>query len=242
MTAQPGSLFMLWAYLSTSPLLWLTATLGVFVVAQRLAKASGFNPLVNPTLVSVIIISALLYATGTSYGTYFEGAQFVHFALGPATVALAVPVYRHRLLVRKLALPVGAALVAGSATAIISSVVLAHALGATSSVLSALAPKSATAGVAVGIAEQVQADPTLTAAFVIFTGLFGAVIVTPLMNALRVRDYAARGFAAGVTSHGIGTARAFQVSDEAGTFAGLGMALNGVLTAILAPLLLPLLV
>lgn len=233
-----GSFFELWVYLSTSPLLWLTVTLGVYLLAQRLAALSRFNPLVNPVLISIVVLVVILQLTGTPYGTYFDGAQFVHFVLGPATVALAVPLYRSRALIKASALPIAAALAVGAPFAMITAVGIAYMLGASLPVLLALAPKSVTAGIAVGIAGQIGAEPALTAVLVISTGIIGAIIVTPLMNALGIKDYAARGFAAGLTSHGIGTARAFQVSTVAGTFAGLAMALNGLVTAFLAPLLL----
>lgn len=233
-----GRVFELWVYLSTSPLLWLTVTIGAYIAAQRLAALSGFNPIVNPVLISVVLVISILAVTGTSYSTYFDGAQFVHFALGPATVALAVPLYRNRTLIRQNFVPVIVALIAGSLTAIVCATVVAILLGAPDSVAISLAPKSATAGIAVGISQQLGGDPALTALLVIFTGVLGAIIVTPLMNLLRIRNYAARGFAAGLTSHGIGTARAFQVNEIAGTFSGLAMALNGILTSAIAAIVL----
>jgi putative effector of murein hydrolase len=181
----------------------------------------------------------LLIVTRTDYRVYFAGAQFVHFTLGPATVALGVPLYRNRALVRSAALPIIAALLVGAPTAMLSAVWIASALGAPMSLKLALIPKSVTAGIAMGIARQIGGDPTLTAVFVISTGIIGAIMVTPLMNLLGIRDYAARGFA-GLTAHGIGTARAFQVDDVAGAFAGLAMALNGLMTAVGAPLILAL--
>ncbi len=233
-----GRVFELWVYLSTSPLLWLTVTIGAFIAAQRLAALSGFNPIVNPVLIAVALVVLILTVTGTSYSTYFDGAQFVHFALGPATVALAVPLYRNRLLIRQNFVPVLVALFAGSLTAIVCATSIALLLGAPDSVAISLAPKSATAGIAVGISQQLGGDPALTALLVIFTGVLGAIIVTPLMNLLRIKNYAARGFAAGLTSHGIGTARAFQVNEIAGTFSGLAMALNGILTSAVAAIVL----
>ncbi|KQT84193.1 hypothetical protein ASG48_11950 [Aurantimonas sp. Leaf443] len=234
-------MFELWVYLAASPLLWLTLTIGVFLGARRVARACGNHPLVNPILLSIAVLVAILAATGTPYATYFSGAQFVHFALGPATVALAVPLYRNRALVRATLLPILAALFAGTFAAVGSAVGLGLLLNVPGPLVAALAPKSVTAGIAMGIAAQIGADPALTAVFVIATGIIGAILVTPLMNALRIRDFAARGFAAGLASHGIGTVRAFQVSDVAGTFAGLAMALNGLVTALVAPLVLSLL-
>jgi putative effector of murein hydrolase len=137
--------------------------------------------------------------------------------------------------------PMVAALAAGSATALLSAVGIARAFGAPHEVLVSLAPKSVTASVAMGIAEKLGGNPALTAVLVIITGIIGAIVVTPLMNRLGIKDWRARGFAAGLASHGIGTARAFQVHPLAGTFAGIGMGLNAFVTALLVPVLLPLL-
>lgn len=225
-----------WVYLSTSPLLWLTATVCIWVVADALAALSGRHPLVNPVLLSIGGVAALLVATGTPYRTYFDGAQFVHFLLGPATVALGVPLYRNWALVRANLLPMAAALAAGSIVAVVSAVGIALALHVPRPVVVALAPKSVTAGIAMSLSEQLGGEPALTAVLVITTGIIGAVTVTPLMNALGIRNYAARGFAAGLASHGIGTARAFAVDPVAGTFAGIAMGLNALLTSLLVPL------
>ena len=228
----------LWVYLSTTPLLWLTVTVVVYVIADRIAVASGRHPVVNPVLISVVFTVAVLWASATPYATYFEGAQFVHFLLGPAIVAIAVPLYRNLARVKANLVPMLAALVAGAVTAAVSALAIAAAFGVPPEVLASLAPKSVTAGVAMGIAEGLGGIPALTAVLVIITGLIGAVIVTPLMNMLGMTDYAARGFAAGLAAHGIGTARAFVVDEVAGTFAGIAMGLNAVLTAILVPLIL----
>ncbi len=232
------SVFGLWVYLSTTPLFWLTITLLVWLVADGLARLSGRNPLVNPVLISVAIVGTLLVASGTRYPAYFAGAQFIHFLLGPATVALGVPLYRNRALVARNLLPMAAALVAGAVVAMASALGIAAILGAPHDVLASLAPKSVTAAVAMAVAERLGGQPSLTAALVIMTGIIGAVMVTPLMNALGIRNYAARGFAAGLAAHGIGTARAFTVDNVAGTFAGIAMGLNAVVTAVLAPMVL----
>jgi len=232
----------IWSYLAETPLLWLAATLGAYVMGDALHRRAGGSPLVNPVLVAVVILAAALALTGTPYATYFEGAQFVHFMLGPATVALAAPLHANLAKVRKSALPMAAGLLAGSGTAILSALSIAWALGVDAATLAALAPKSATAPVAMGVSEALGGSPTLTAVMVIFTGITGAVLATPVLNALRLRDWRARGFATGVASHGIGTARAFQVDETAGVFAGVGMGLNAILTALLAPLVLALFV
>jgi predicted murein hydrolase (TIGR00659 family) len=234
--------FSLWVYLSQSPLLWLTVTLSVYAAADALSLATNRHPFANPVLHSIWIIGAFLLITGTSYTTYFGGAQFVHFLLGPATVALAVPLYENRKAVLAAILPMLVALVVGSLTAIISVVVLAEAAGLPRGVILALAPKSVTAGVAMGISESLHADPSLTAVSVVLTGIMGAIIVTPLMNRTGITDFRARGFAAGIAAHGIGTARAFQVDAVAGVFAGIAMSLNALVTSLLVPVAVTLLV
>jgi predicted murein hydrolase (TIGR00659 family) len=230
--------FRLWVYLQTTPLFWLTATLAAFLVADALAKAAGRRPIVNHVLIAITLLGGLLKLTGTDYQTYFNGAQFVHFLLGPATVALGVPIYANFALVRRNVWPLAAALLIGATVAIASAVLVAKAFGA-SAILIALAPKSITAGVATAVTEAVGGAPPLTAVLVIATGILGAVIVTPLMDALGVTDYAARGFAVGLASHGIGTARAFAVDPVAGVFAGLAMGLNAIVTPAVIPALLP---
>ena len=227
----------IWTYLSTDPLLWLTLTLAAYGAGDALFKASGRKPMVNPVLIAVAFLAVLLQLTGTSYATYFAGAQFVHFLLGPATVALAIPLYANLNHIKKAALPMIAALVAGSLAAMLSAVGIGVALGLDTNILLALIPKSATAPVALGVSEAIGGSPSLTAVFVITTGITGAIIATPLLNLLRITDWRARGFAVGVASHGIGTARAFQVNETAGAFSGVGMGLNALLTALIAPII-----
>jgi predicted murein hydrolase (TIGR00659 family) len=233
--------FSLWVYLSQTPLLWLTVTLLVYAIADAMSLATGRHPLANPVFHSIWLIAAFLLLTGTSYTTYFSGAQFVHFLLGPATVALAVPLYENRKVVAAAILPMLVALVVGCVTAIVSVVLLAQAFGLPRNIVLSLAPKSVTAGVAMGISESLGADASLTAVAVILTGIMGAMIVTPLMNRMGITDFRARGFAAGLASHGIGTARAFQVDAVAGVFAGIAMSLNALVTSLLVPLAVTLL-
>ena len=239
MSADPLSLGV---YLSQSPLLWLTVTLLVYAIADAVSLATHRNALANPVLHSIWIIGAFLLLTGTSYTTYFGGAQFVHFLLGPATVALAVPLYENRKTVLAAILPMLVGLAAGSVTAVVSIVLLAEVAGLPRGVVLSLAPKSVTAGVAMGISESLHADPSLTAVAVILTGIMGAIIVTPLIYRMLITDYSARGFAVGIAAHGIGTARAFQVDAVAGAFAGIAMSLNALVTSLLVPLAVTLLV
>ncbi|MCG8426694.1 MAG: LrgB family protein [Chromatiales bacterium] len=230
--------FRLWVYLSTSPLLWLTVTLVVYQIAYVISKAVNNHPLLNPVAVTVAALIGLLELTDTSFIDYFDGAQFIHFLLGPATVALAVPLYNQLSQLRRLWLPLATGLIVGVAFAGLSAVGIAKLLGASQATLLSLAPKSVTAPIAMGVAEKIGGLPSLTAALVVMTGIIGAVVGNKLFDLLRVREDSIRGFALGLTSHGIGTARAFQLSEEMGAFSGLAMALSAFTTALLLPWLL----
>jgi predicted murein hydrolase (TIGR00659 family) len=225
-----------WVYLSASPLLWLTATLVVYQAAYYAYRRAGFHPLLNPVAISVAALVVILKASDTPYATYFDGAQFVHFLLGPVTVALAIPLYAQFAKLKAQLGPIVAALVVGSIVAMGSAVGTARLLGASPATLLSLAPKSVTTPIAMGITEKLGGIPSLTAVLVVTTGILGAVLAKYVLDALRIADHAVRGFAVGVAAHGIGTARAFQVSEEAGAFAGLAMGLNGLATALLFPL------
>jgi predicted murein hydrolase (TIGR00659 family) len=227
----------IWAYLSAEPLLHLTLTLAAFQAGHWLYRRFNMNPLLNPVLIAVVIVVVALVGTGTSYDAYFDGAQFVHFLLGPATVALAIPLYRQFERVKESALAISVSILAGSITAASSAVGIALVLGASPDALISLAPKSVTAPVAMGITAQLGGLPSLTAVLVIVTGILGAMLGPPLLNLMRIRDWPARGLAIGAASHGIGTARAMQVNEAAGAFSGLAMGLNAIATAILLPLL-----
>src|SRR5208282_367945 len=148
----------------------------------------GRHPAVNLVALSAAIVILLLKATGASYQTYFAGAQFIHFLLGPATVALAIPLYRNFEQVKKSALPICGSLAVGSVTAIASAVLIAKAFGASRELAASLAPKSVTAPIAMGLSERIGGAPFLTVALVVITGILGAVMLTPLMKLLRIGD------------------------------------------------------
>jgi predicted murein hydrolase (TIGR00659 family) len=230
-----------WIYLAEQPLFFLALTLVAYLIGDRISRATGRHPVANPVMIAVLIIGAILLLTRTPHARYFDGARFVHVLLGPATVALALPIIRNRALILRQWRAIIAALLIGAGVGLASAVGLALALGLPAGTIASLAPKSVTAAIAMGISEQVGGTPPLTAVLVISTGILGAVLITPLMNLIGVTDYAARGFAAGLSAHGIGTARALQVNETAGAHAALAMALNGLVTALMAPLLLALL-
>jgi predicted murein hydrolase (TIGR00659 family) len=227
----------LWVYLQTTPLLGLTMTLVVFVCAMAGSRRLGHPAWANPTLISIAVLTCLLLVTGTPYATYFQGAQYVHFLLGPATVALAVPMYANLREIRRSARAILPALLAGSITASVSAVLIAQALGAPRAVTLSLAPKSVTTPVAMGIAEQIGGQPSLAAIFVLITGLTGVILLGPVMRRLHIDDWRAKGLAAGTAAHGIATARVLLMSETAGAFGGLAIGLNALATSLFVPVL-----
>lgn len=230
----------IWVYLAASPLLGLTLTLCAYACAHWIYARCKYSPLANPVAIAIVLVSAALAASGMSYRDYFAGAQFVHFLLGPATVALAIPLARQLPRLRRAFVPLFCALLAGCLTAIVSSVAIMVLMKGSLQLAASIGPKSATTPIAMAVSEKLGGIPALTAILVICSGIFGAVIARALFNRIGITQPDVRGFALGVASHGIGTARAFQVSAEMGAFAGLGMGLNGILTALLAPWLIPL--
>ena len=230
-------IFHLWVYLETTPLLGLGITLVVWRIANVLASRMGGSPLANPMLLSVAMLATLLLITRTPYSAYFQGAQYVHFLLGPATVALALPMYANLRRIRRSARAIVTALLAGSVVASASAMLIARAMGASPVIVLSLAPKSVTTPIAMGIAEQIGGQPSLAAVFVLLTGLAAIALLPMSMKLLRIHDMRAQGLAAGVAGHGLATARMLLISETAGAFGGLAIGLNGIVTAILVPLM-----
>jgi len=228
----------IWVYLAAAPLLWLTLTLVVYLAGRWLNWKLNGNVLAHPVLVAMFVLIGLLLLTGTPYDTYFEVAQFIHFLLGPATVALAIPLYDNLRQIRQLLLPLLLACLVGVTVAVSSAVGLAWLLGATGQSLLSIAPKSVTTPIAMGIAEQVGGLPSLAAGIVLVTGAVGVVAAGPLFRLARIHDHRAQGFALGIAAHGFGTAHALTIGLRAGAFAGLGLGMAGLLTAFLLPVVL----
>jgi putative effector of murein hydrolase len=226
----------LWVYLSSTPLFGLTATLCTYLVAQAGYEAVKGAPWANPVLWSVLAIGGVLLLTRTPYPTYFAGAQFVHFLLGPAVVALAWPMWQRRAEMRRRGVALTLAALIGAAAAAGTAVALGWAVGLPEDVLRSLAPKSVTAPVAMGIAERIGGVPALAAVFAVVTGMVGALSARALFTLLKVDAWAVRGFALGTVSHGIGAARAWQVHPDAGAYAGMALGLQVVLASLLMPL------
>ena len=227
--------------LADSSLPWLTLTLLVYLATVWLYHKSGNSPYLIPVLPSVVVVVAVLLLTGTPYPVYFDHVQALYFLIGPATVALAVPLYGQLHSIRTMWRPLGAALLVGSSAAIVSAVLVAWALGGSLETILSLAPKSASMPFALPVAERLGGLASLAAVAVAITGILGAVVGRPVLNALGIENHAVRGFAVGLTAHAIGTARALQVSETAGAFSALAMGLNGIATAVLVPLFIALL-
>ncbi len=225
----------LWVYLSATPLFGLTVTLTVYVLAASVSARLQHPPWANPVLWSVLTLALLLWTTGTAYPVYFSGAQFIHFLLGPAVVALAWPLWQRRAQLRARAPALLVAALVGGVAASGSAVALGWALGLPVEVLASLAPKSVTAPVAMGIATQIGGIPALAAAFAVLTGLVGATTAKLLFDRARITRMAQRGFALGTASHGVGAARALQVHPDAGAYAALAPGLQVLLAALLLP-------
>ena len=231
--SEKHSIVEIWVYLSGSPLFALFITLAAYQIGLSIYKATKQNPLANPVAIAIILVASMIQFIEMPYSTYFEGAQFIHFLLGSATVSLAIPIYRGLSSLKGRSLPLLASLLAGGLVSIISAVNIAKLFGADSSITGAMYPKSVTAPIAMGIAERISVSPT----FAVTTGILGAILAPFILNALGMKAWWQRGFAIGIGAHGIGTSRAFSIHPEAGTYASLAMGMNGVISAVAIPIL-----
>lgn len=215
----------------------LLLTILAYCLASWLFSRSGHFPLLNPVLVATTLIILVLWLSGTSYADYLQGAKYLSLLLGPATVALAVPIAMHARTIKKRLRPITLALVISSLVAAGSSVGLAWLMGADRTILVGLSVKAATMPIALELARSLGGVVPLTAAFVFFTGILGATLGPFVFKWMKIEHDDMRGLAMGVTSHVIGTATEFKHSQEAGSYASLGMSLNGIFTAIVIPVL-----
>jgi putative effector of murein hydrolase len=230
------ALLAVWRPLAAMPLLWIAVTIAAYAFGQMIQRACRASPLANPVLIAIVTVAALLQATHTQYAAYFAGAQFIHFLLGPATVALAVPLARNLGHVRRSFQGVGLALLAGSLTSALSGVAVVWLLGGTRAIAFSMAPKAVTTPIALALSQEVGGVPALTAALAIAGGIVAAVIGQTVLRWLRVDDWRAHGFAAGVAGSGVAAAQVAPLSGLAAAFAALGIGLNGLLTAMIVPL------
>ncbi len=230
-----------WVYFAARPLFWIVVTLIAFLVATWINRKAGGTALLHPVFVSMLMIIGLLVLTKTDYNTYFEGAQFIHFLLGPATVALAIPLYDHLARIRRLLLPILMTCIVGSVFAAATALAVGIAMDGDTRLLLSLAPKSVTSPIAIGISEQIGGYPSLSAGLALLTGIIGCLAAPLIFKLLKLKSETAMGFSLGLSAHGFGTAYAMQTSALAGAFAGLAMGLTGVFSSVLLPLLVTLL-
>ena len=229
-----------WNTLLASPLPWLTATIGAYLVGQELHQRSRCHPLTQPVALAASLLVVFLLATGYPVEAYAQGTASLRFLLGPATVALAIPLYERRHLIVRTWLPLGASLLGGCLTAVLSVICFARLFGLSDTMMLSMSPKSATMPVAMEVSTHIGGLSALTMVFVMATGIVGAALLDPLRRCLPRVDDRGLGFALGLAAHGIGVGRAFQMGPVAGVFAGLAMALNGIATALLTPTILAL--
>lgn len=231
------SILQLWIPLSTTPLPWLVITIAAYLVACAIQRACRSSAFASPVLIAIAISVIVVLATGTSYATYFAGTQFINFLLGPATIALAIPLARNARLVRENLHSVGLALVAGSVTSIMSGISIVSLFGGSRPVALSMAPKAITTPIAVALSGKIGGVPALTATLAILGGILAAAVGRHMLLALKVKDWRAHGLAAGIAGSGIAAAQAATLGELSATFAALGIGLNGLLTTVLVSLL-----
>ena len=232
-----GALAHLWTPLAATPLLWLAVTVAAYLagrLVQHLCRGSAFA---SPVLIAVILVAAVVLATGTSYPTYFAGAQFINFLLGPATIALAIPLAKNLAFVRSNLHSIGVALLAGSATSIMSGVAIVWLLGGSRIVALSMAPKAVTTPIAMAVSQQIGGVPALTAVLAILGGIVAAIVGQQMLHGFRIRDWRVHGLAAGVAGSGVAAAQVASRDELCAAFAALGIGLNGLLTALVVPFL-----
>jgi putative effector of murein hydrolase len=235
MNASDLSTFVL---LKESPLAWVTATIAVYCLALAIHRRFGFHSLTHPVGVSVVLLALLLIGTGTGYDSYYNHVSAVNLLLGPVTVALASPLYQQLASLRRNWHVVMSGALLGAATSTATAMIASWLMGASRTTMLSLAVKSVTMPIAVSLTQNLEGSAALTSALVMLTGMVGVAITQPILKALRLRRDQAVGFTLGIAAHGIGASRAFQVSSEAGAYAGLAMALAGMMTGMLLPIVL----
>lgn len=210
-----------------------------YIGAQRVQRLTGIK-LLNPILVSIAAIIIFLTVTGIDYRTYQAGGEYIDFWLKPAVVALGLPLYRQLSTIKKQLLPLLVSELAGCIAGIVSVVVIAKLLGASHQIIMTLAPKAVTTPIAMEISSAVGGIPSLTAAVVVCTGIFGGIAGFKIVKISRIKSPIAQGLSIGTAAHAVGTSAAMERSERYGAFSSLGLTLNGLLTALLTPFILKL--
>lgn len=228
----------LYAYVTTTPLVWIIVTISAYKIGILVYEKSGKNALLQPIVVAYMIMLPILLVAKIPYQQYFESVSIIHFILGPATVALALPLYKNLKLIRSYFMPIVATLVLGSAFTILSALGILWLFDASSATMLSMTTKSVTAPITIITAQDIGAVPSLAMGFVVITGLLGALFGNVIFKLLRIKHDAAKGFALGLISHAIGIARSVEISDKAAAFAALAMGLVGVFIAVVLPIII----
>lgn len=221
------------------PIVLLAITLSIFAGASALRRQIN-NPILNPILLTVVVMIVVLKFFDISYSAYQRAGHYIDFWLKPAVVALAVPLYKQLPVIRKQLLPVMASQIAGCVAGLISVMLIAHWLGASQQVVCSMAPKAVTTPIAIEVSQVIGGIPPLTAAVVVTTGIFGAIFGFSITRLCRIYSPIAASIAVGTATHAVGTSAAIEISQRFGAYSSLGLIINGMLTAILAPFILPL--
>ena len=224
-----------YAALLSSPLFCIPLTLAAYLVGTRIYTASGNNTFLQPVVSGILLVISAITVLDIPYDQYFKAAEIIHFLLSTATVALAIPLYQNIKYIRASMRPLLLTLFMSGVIACCTAVGIAWLLGASNEIMLSLAPKSITTPFAMGVSESIGGYPSLTAGFVIFTGIVIAVAATPIFKWLNINDPIVQGGAMGMIGHGIGTARALELSNKTGAFSALSMGLMGVYTSVLLP-------
>lgn len=237
----PTSLTAVWQHLNSTPLLWLCITIAIYLLAIQIYKRAHNNPLLLPVLTSVIMLVILLLLSGTPYEEYFASVKMLHFLIGPATVALAIPLYHQLPKLKLLWWPLSVSLSIGALTGLVSSALITHLFGGSAEMLLSLLPKSATMPIALAITDYTGGEPSITAVAVAITGVLGSLMSMPVFRFFGFNNPIVQGIATGVSAHAIGTARLIQSNETKGAFSALAMCIAGILTAVFMPVMLLLL-
>ena len=224
---------------TAGPMLSIALTLAAFLVANWLFARFRRPLWMPPVLIAALLLAAVVALSGIGFEEYEQGARWLTVLLGPATVALGVPLYQQMHHIRALWKPILVTLPLAATLAAVYALGIAWLMGASPLVLSSLAPKSVTAPIAMGIAEQLGGSVSLTLGGLLITGVLASVFVDWCVRWLNIKDDRIIGFALGLNGHAIGTARAFEIIPTAGAFSSLGMGLTGVFTALFLPFTFP---
>lgn len=217
------------------PLFGLLLTLLAFFLGQQLYNATGRHAYFQPVVAGMFLVIGFLLLARIPYPLYFRSAELLHLLMGPAIVALAVPLFQHARRIRALLLPVILTLLTGGILTVGIAVGIMWLLGASEQSLISMTTKSITTPIAMAVSEKIGGIASLSAVVVMVTGALGAIVGIPIMQRLGIHDNAVKGLTLGLTAHAIGTARALEESEECAAFSALAMGLTGIFTALILP-------